>query len=142
MLLIMASTVAGWILTLEQVPELFIEWAKGGFTTQASILLLMNFIMLVAGMFIDLPAAILLLGPLFVPLAKTYGIDLTQLGIIMVVNLAIGLYTPPVGTTLFIGSMLAKASIGDTVKELLPFYLVGLIVLAMMTYIPALTLQL
>jgi tripartite ATP-independent transporter DctM subunit len=141
MLLIMASTTAGWILTLEQIPEMFIEWAKGSFNSQASILLLMNIVMLVAGMFIDLPAAILLLAPLFVPLAKTYGIDLTQLGIIMVVNLAIGLYTPPVGTTLFIGSMLAKAPIGKTVKELLPFYAVALIVLALVTYLPSLTLR-
>ena len=58
-----------------------------------------------------------------------------------VVNLAIGLYTPPVGTTLFIGSMLSKATIGQTVRELLPFYAVGLVVLAMMSYIPALTLR-
>ena len=82
-----------------------------------------------------------LLGPLFVPLANAYHIDLIQLGVMMVVNLAIGLYSPPVGTTLFIGSMLAKASIGQTVKELLPFYGVGLIVLGMMTYIPAMTLR-
>ena len=141
LLLIMASTAAGWILTLEQVPERFLDWAKGNFNTQFSVLLLMNFMMLVAGMFIDLPAAILLLAPLFIPLATSYGIDLVQLGVIMVVNLAIGLYTPPVGTTLFIGSMLSGASIGRTVKELLPFYVVGLLVLAMMSYIPALTLR-
>ena len=141
MLLIMASMVCGWVLTLEQVPETFIQWAKGSFNTQASVLMLMNFIMLVAGMFIDLPAAILLLAPLFVPLANTYHFDLIQLGIMMVVNLAIGLYTPPVGTTLFIGSMLAKATIGETVKELLPFYAVGLSVLALITYVPALTLH-
>lgn len=142
MLLIMASTAAGWVLTLEQIPERFIDWAKGNFHTATSVLLLMNFVMLVVGIFIDLPAAILLLAPLFVPLAQTYGIDLTQLGIIMVVNLAIGLYTPPVGTTLFIGSMLAKSSIGGTVRELLPFYAVALIVLGLMSYIPALTLRL
>ena len=141
MLLIMASTSVGWILTLEQVPENFLDWAKGNFDSQFSILLLMNLIMLVSGMFIDLPAAILLLAPLFVPLATSYGIDLVQLGIVMVVNLAIGLYSPPVGTTLFIGSMLSRASIGQTVKELLPFYAVGLIVLAMMSYIPALTIK-
>jgi len=142
MLLIMGSMAAGWVLTLEQIPEHFIEWAKGSFNTQASVLMMMNGIMLFAGMFIDLPAAILLLAPLFVPLAASYGVDLIQLGIMMVVNLAIGLYTPPVGTTLFIGSMLAKASIGETVKELLPFYAVGLLVLALITYVPALTLRL
>lgn len=137
MLLIMGSMTAGWILTLEQISEQFIEWAKGSFDSRASILMLMNIIMLFAGMFIDLPAAILLLGPLFVPLANTYGVDLIQLGVMMVVNLAIGLYSPPVGTTLFIGSMLAKSTIGQTVKELIPFYAVGLTVLALITYVPA-----
>lgn len=137
MLLIMGSMTAGWILTLEQIPEQFIEWAKGSFDSRVSILMLMNIIMLFSGMFIDLPAAILLLGPLFVPLANSYGIDLIQLGVMMVVNLAIGLYSPPVGTTLFIGSMLAKSTIGQTVKELLPFYAVGLTVLALITYVPA-----
>lgn len=141
MLLIMASTSVGWILTLEQIPTQFLEWAKGSFDTQFSIMLLMNLMMLVAGMFIDLPAAILLLTPLFIPLAKSFGIDLVQLGVVMVVNLAIGLYSPPVGTTLFIGSMLSKASIGETVKELLPFYAVGLLVLGLMSYVPALTLR-
>jgi len=141
LLLIMASTAAGWILTLEEVPERFLDWAKGNFNTQFSVILLMNFMMLVAGMFIDLPAAILLLAPLFIPLATSYGIDLVQLGVVMVVNLAIGLYSPPVGTTLFIGSMLSKSSIGQTVKELLPFYAVGLVVLALMSYVPALTLR-
>jgi TRAP-type transport system large permease protein len=141
LLLIMASTAAGWILTLEQVPERFLEWAKGNFDTKVTVILLMNFMMLVAGMFIDLPAAILLLAPLFIPLATSYDIDLVQLGVMMVVNLAIGLYTPPVGTTLFIGSMLSKSSIGQTVKELLPFYAVGLLVLALMSYVPALTLR-
>ena len=92
-------------------------------------------------MFIDLPAAILILTPLFLPLAQTFHIDLVQLGIIMVVNLAIGLYTPPVGTTLFIGSMISKSSIGATVRELLPFYGVALLVLALMTYVPALTIH-
>jgi TRAP-type transport system large permease protein len=141
MLLIMASTAAGWILTVDQVPQQFLDWAKTHFTTRNSALLLMNLVMLVAGMFIDLPAAILLLAPLFLPLAQSFGIDLVQLGIIMVVNLAIGLYSPPVGTTLFIGSMLSKSPIGETVKELLPFYAVGLLVLGLMSYVPALTIH-
>ena len=142
MLLIMASTAAGWVMTLEQIPTLFINWAQDSFTTQAGILMLMNIIMLVSGMFLDLPAAVLLLGPLFVPLANSFGIDLVHLGIVMVVNLAIGLYMPPVGTTLFIGSMLSKSSMGATVKELLPFYVVGLIVLGAVTYSPGLAFNL
>jgi tripartite ATP-independent transporter DctM subunit len=141
MLLIMASTAVGWILTLEQIPAQFLSWAQGSFTTQFGVIMLMNIVMLVVGMFIDLPAAILLLGPLFVPLAQAYQIDLVQLGVIMVVNLAIGLYTPPVGATLIIGSMISRASIGQTVRELLPFYLVALLVLLMMSYLPALTIH-
>lgn len=141
LLLIMASTSVGFILTIEQIPERFLAWSVGNFDTAWEIILLMNAMMLVAGMFIDLPAAILLLAPLFVPLADTYGIDLVQLGIIMVVNLAIGLYTPPVGTTLFIGSMLSKAAIGQVVRELLPFYAVGLAILLLISYVPQFTLH-
>lgn len=141
MMLIMASSVVGWVLTLDQVPDALIGWAKQFVESPAQMLLLINAVLLVAGMFLDLPAAILLLGPLLVPLAQNFGIDLVQLGIVMVVNLAIGLYTPPVGTTLFIGATLAKVKIGETVKELLPFYFVALIVLMLFTYIPALTLR-
>jgi TRAP-type C4-dicarboxylate transport system permease large subunit len=97
----------------------------------------MNLMMLFLGMFIDLPAAVLLLTPVFVPLAEAIGLDLTQLGIMMVVNLAIGLYTPPVGTTLFITSALAQVKVGQTVRELGPFYLVAFGVLALVSYVPA-----
>ena len=83
-----------------------------------------------------LKVAVLRCGPLFVPLAQAYGIDLVQLGIVMVGNLAIGLYTPPVGATLIIGSMISRAPIGHTDRELLPFYAVALLVLAMMSYVP------
>jgi TRAP-type C4-dicarboxylate transport system permease large subunit len=93
--------------------------------------------MLVCGMFIDLPAAVLLLTPVFVPLAQSIGMDMTQLGIMMTVNLAIGLYTPPVGTTLFITSSVAKVKIGETVRELKPFYLVAFLVLLLVSYVPA-----
>ena len=101
----------------------------------------MNLIMLVAGMFIDLPAAVLLLTPIFVPLAKMAGMDPVQLGVMMVVNLAIGLYTPPVGTTLFITSSIAKVKIGEMVRAMVPFYLVALLVLLLMSYVPALTIH-
>lgn len=141
MLVIMASAVIGWIMTYVQMPQLFSQWALGTLKDPWLIILAMNMIMLVAGMFIDLPAAILLLGPIFVPLAKVIGLDLTQLGIVMVLNLAIGLYTPPVGTTLFISASIARTAIIDTARELLPFYLTALSILLMFAYIPALTLK-
>jgi len=105
------------------------------------VILLMNLIMLFVGMFIDLPAAVLLLTPVFMPLAQSIGMDPVQLGIMMVVNLAIGLYTPPVGTTLFITSALAKVKVGETVKEMVPFYLVAFVVLGLISYVPAFILR-
>jgi TRAP-type transport system large permease protein len=141
MLVIMASAIIGWIMTYAQVPQVFSQWALSTLKEPWLIILAMNLIMLVAGMFIDLPAAILLLGPIFVPLAKVIGLDLTQLGIMMVLNLAIGLYTPPVGTTLFISASIARTKIIETTRELLPFYLMALAILAAFSYAPPLTLR-
>ena len=101
----------------------------------------MNLIMLAAGMFIDLPAAVLLLTPMFVPLASAVGMDTVQLGIMMIVNLSIGLYHPPIGTTLFITSSIAKVQIGEMVRELSPFYVVALVVLLLMRLRAGLTIR-
>ena len=99
----------------------------------------LNVLMLIVGMPLDLPPAILLLGPIFVPLAANIGLDPVQLGMIMIINLGIGLYTPPIGTTLFISSSIAKASLAETTKELWPFFTVAMLVLLAVSYIPALT---
>ena len=140
MLVIMGSSVVGWMMTYAQVPQMFAEWALSTLKEPWLILLALIGIMMIAGMFIDLPAAILLLGPIFVPLAQTIGLDLTQLGVVMVLTLAIGLYTPPVGTTLFISSSIANVSILKSSRELIPFYLVALGATLAFAYIPALTL--
>jgi len=139
MLVIMGSSVVGWLATYAQVPQTFAAWCVSTLQEPWLIILAMNGIMLLVGMFIDLPAAILLLGPIFVPLAQAIGLDTLQLGIMMVLNLSIGLFTPPVGTTLFISSTIAKVSIVKTTKEALPFYLAALTVLALFSYVPALT---
>jgi tripartite ATP-independent transporter DctM subunit len=141
MLVIMASAAVGWIMSFVQAPQAFATWATRTLQTPWLILLAMNGIMFVAGMFIDLPAAILLLGPIFVPLAQQIGIDLVQFGIVMVLNLAIGLYTPPVGTTLFISTTIARVPIVRATIELLPFYAAGITVLMLFSFIPALTLR-
>lgn len=140
MLVIMGSAVVGWMMTYAQVPQMFAEWALSTLKEPWLIILSLIGIMLVAGMFIDLPAAILLLGPIFVPLAQTIGLDLTQLGVVMVLTLAIGLYTPPVGTTLFISSSIARVSILSASRELIPFYVVALGTVIAFAYIPAMTL--
>ncbi|MCK8784961.1 TRAP transporter large permease subunit [Roseomonas sp. NAR14] len=141
MLVIMGSAAAGWILTFDQVPQRFAEWVTATLHSPWLVILAMNVIMLLVGGPLDLPPGILLLGPIFVPLAAQIGLDPLQLGLMMVLNLGIGLYTPPVGTTLFISSSIARSSMSDTVRELWPFFGVALAVLAAISYIPALTLR-
>ncbi|MBB1492951.1 TRAP transporter large permease subunit [Paracoccus sp. MC1854] len=139
MLVIMGSAVIGWLLTFGQVPTQVAQWVTANIESKWLILLALNILMLIVGMPLDLPPAILLLGPIFVPLAAAMGIDPVQLGLIMIINLGIGLYTPPIGTTLFISSSIARASLGETTRELWPFFLVAMAVLLAVTYIPALT---
>ncbi|MEC5292424.1 MULTISPECIES: TRAP transporter large permease [unclassified Aurantimonas] len=139
MLIIMGSSVIQWVLTAERIPQTLAVWVEATFAAPWMVILALNIVMLVVGAFIDLPAAVLLLGPIFVIIAQSIGLDTVQLGLIMVVNLAIGLYTPPVGTTLFISAAIARVGIGEVVKALLPFYLVAILVLALISYVPALT---
>lgn len=139
MFIIMASSTIQWVLTAEQMPTRLAEWVTGAFADPWMVILALNVVMLIVGAFLDLPAAVLLLGPLFVTIGQAIGIDLVQLGLMMVVNLSIGLYTPPVGTTLFISTGIARAGIGETVKALMPFYLVALLVLLLISYVPFLT---
>lgn len=139
MLVIAASNLVGFILTIESIPNQVADWALTTLKNPLLIIFVLNLIMLGVGMFLDLPAAILLLGPTFVAIAKVIGLDLVQLGVMMAVNLSIGLFTPPVGTTLFIASAIAKTSMGKVVKELIPFYIVSFLVLGLMSYVPTLT---
>lgn len=141
LMVIMASAAIGWLLTFDQMPQHIAQWVQQNVSEKWAVILLMNAMMLFLGMFIDLPAAVLLLTPVFLPLAHSIGMDTVQLGIMMVVNLAIGLYTPPVGTTLFITSSLAKVKVGQTVRAMVPFYVVAFGVLMLVSYVPAMILK-
>jgi tripartite ATP-independent transporter DctM subunit len=138
---IMEAAAIGWLLTFDQMPQGVAAWVQQNVHAKWLVIVLMNLMMLFIGMFIDLPAAILLLTPVFLPLAKTIGMDPVQLGLMMVLNLAIGLYTPPVGTTLFITSSIAKVKVGATVRAMGPFYLVAFLVLGLISYVPAFVLR-
>ena len=139
MIIIMASSTIQWVLTAERVPQDLAAWVAGTISEPWMVILALNLVMLVVGAFLDLPAAVLLLGPIFVTIGQAIGLDPVQLGLMMVVNLSIGLYTPPVGTTLFISAAIAKVGLWEVVKSLLPFYLVSLTVLALISFVPALT---
>lgn len=95
--------------------------------------------MLIIGAFLDLPAAVLLLGPIFVTIGEAIGLGPVQLGLMMVINLSIGLYTPPVGTTLFISAAIVRAGIGEVCRSHLLFYAVAIGVLLLISYAPSLT---
>lgn len=141
LMVIMASAAIGWLLTFDQMPQHIVQWVQQNVNEKWVVIALMNAMMLFLGMFIDLPAAVLLLTPVFLPLAQAIGMDTVQLGIMMVVNLAIGLYTPPVGTTLFIASSLARVKVGETVRAMVPFYVVAFGVLMLVSYVPAVILK-
>jgi tripartite ATP-independent transporter DctM subunit len=139
MLIIMGSGTLQWILTAEQVPQNLAAWLTSTLHQPWMIILALNIVMLIVGMFLDMPAAVLLLSPLFATIGQAIGLDPVQLGLIMTVNLAIGLFTPPVGTTLFISAAIARTGIFETTRALIPFYVVSLIVLLLMSFVPALT---
>ena len=140
MLVIMGSAAVGWVLTFDQAPQQMADWVAANISSPIVIILMMNILMLIVGMPLDMPPAILLLGPIFVPLADTIGLDRVQLGLMMVINLRIGLYTPPIGTTLFISSSIAKSPLGETTRELWPFFAMAMTLLLAVSFIPALTL--
>ncbi|MBP1779052.1 MAG: hypothetical protein H6Q86_5063 [candidate division NC10 bacterium] len=140
MLVIMGSAACGWLLTFDQVPARFTAWVTAAIQSPWLILFAVNVVLLIVGAPLDLPPALLLFGPMFVPLGASIGLDPVQLGLIMIINLGVGLYTPPIGTTLFIAASISKDSLDDVCKELVPFFIVAMLVLFGVTYIPWLTL--
>jgi C4-dicarboxylate transporter DctM subunit len=108
-------------------------------TQQWVFLMLVNITLLLLGIFIEPLPALLLTAPLFLPLAQAFKVDLVHLGVVMTANLAIALYTPPVGGTLFVAAKLADAGIGAITRALLPLFLASLVVLLVITFVPALS---
>jgi len=138
MVVIGATAALAWVITVEQVPLMVTEWVREVTDSKWMFLLLANIAMLLLGIFIEPLPALILSAPLFVPLAMAYGVDLVHLGLIMTCNLAIGLYTPPVGGTLFVAAKLAQVGIGKVSYALIPMFVVTLVVLFAVTYIEAL----
>jgi len=115
---------------------MIIGWGMTGW----QFLIVVNILLLVAGMFMEPTGIILILAPILFPIAIRLGIDPVHLGIIMVVNLEIGMVTPPVGLNLFVTAGITRMSIGEVVRAALPWSLVLLVFLVIITYVPAITL--
>jgi C4-dicarboxylate transporter, DctM subunit len=140
MVVLGATAALAWFITVEQVPAQLAGWVKAIATEPWVFLLLVNVALLVLGIFIEPLPALLISVPLFVPLAAAFRIDPVHLGVVMCANLAIALYTPPVGGTLFVAAKLAKAGIGAISRHLVPLMAATVAVLLLVTYVPSLTL--
>jgi len=142
MFLIAASIAMSWILAYENIPAMVAEALVGISDNPLVILLLINIVLLLVGIFMDMTPAVLIFTPIFLPVATELGMSPLHFGIMLVLNLCIGLCTPPVGTVLFIGCSLAKLSIGQLVKPLLPFFAAMVAALLAVSYFPGLSLWL
>lgn len=142
MILIAFAASFGYIMTLMQIPAKITTAFLTLSDNRYVILMCINVMLLLIGTVMDMAPLILILTPILLPVIVGIGVDPVQFGMIMLVNLGIGLITPPVGSVLFVGSAVGKVSIESTVKALLPFYGMLFLVLMAVTYIPALSLWL
>ena len=142
MLLVGTSIGMSWILAYENIPQ-NVSLALIGLTeNKILILLIINLVLLAVGVFMDITPAVLIFTPIFLPIAVQLGVDPVHFGIIMVLNLCVGLCTPPVGTVLFVGVGVAGTSITRVIRPLLPLYVAMIVALMIVTYVPALSLWL
>ena len=142
MLLIAASMSMSWIMSYENIPQNLSDFLLNISDNKIIILLIINFLLLFVGIFMDMTPAVLIFTPIFLPVVTTLGIDPVQFGIMMVLNLCIGLCTPPVGSVLFVGIGIAKTSIEKVIRPLLPMFFAMILSLILITFIPQITLWL
>jgi tripartite ATP-independent transporter DctM subunit len=142
MLLIAASMSMSWIMSYENIPQNLSDVLLSISDNKVVILIIINLLLLFVGIFMDMTPAVLIFTPIFLPVVKSLGIDPIQFGIIIVLNLCIGLCTPPVGSVLFVGIGIAKTSIERVIKPLLPLFIAMIIALLLITFFPQITLWL
>ena len=143
LLFILATAMAfGRVLTMMQAPQIIAQAITSAFSTKVAVLIVINLFLLVVGMVMDTGAAILILTPILVPLIKAVGVDPIHFGIIMVVNLAIGFVTPPVGINLYVASSLTGIPVMTIARNAAPFIVAFMLSLILITFIPAISLVL
>jgi len=137
-----ASTAFSRVLTLMQVPQTVSSFILGNFSSKVIILLVINVFLLIVGMVMDTTPAILILTPILLPIAQGIGMDPIQFGVIMVVNLAIGFVTPPIGVNLFVASALTDVPVMEIARKAMPMIGLFLVALLLFTFVPAFSLAL
>ena len=136
MFIIAIASAMGWAVTTLQLAKLFTEICMSFVSTKWGFLLLMNIILLIIGMFLDASPALLVMVPILYPVALQYDIDVIHFGVVVCFNLMVGTITPPVGMMLFITSNVGKVKLSEMYKDILPFIMVAIIALLIITYIP------
>ncbi|MDF1574841.1 MAG: TRAP transporter large permease [Bacteroidales bacterium] len=143
LLLVATSIGMSWIMSYENIPQNVSNGLLNLSDNPLIILLVINFILLVVGIFMDMTPAVLIFTPIFLPVVSAQlGMDPVHFGIIIVLNLCVGICTPPVGSVLFIGCSVANLKIEQVIKPLLPMFIIMIVVLMLVTYIPSLSLWL
>lgn len=138
MFLIAASSAFGWLLALLKVPAMATDFILAISPNDITTLLLINLILLLLGMVMDMAPLILIATPVLLPIAVGIGMDPVHFGIVLILNLAIGLVTPPVGSVLFVGSAIGRIPIEKVARSMLPFYAVLIFVLLLVSFVPSL----
>ncbi|MBY3037990.1 TRAP transporter large permease [Rhizobium laguerreae] len=144
MVLLIIGTAAAfsWLMAFLKVPASLVIWMKSVADDPLTVLLLLNVLMLVLGTFMDMGPTIIICTPIFLPVAQAYGVDPVHFGVIMILNFGIGLNTPPVGAVQFVACAVGKISVWEAMRSIWPFYGAGIVVLGLVTYIPAISLWL
>jgi len=142
LLIIGMAAAFSWLMAFLKVPAALVASMNAVSENPLVILLLLNVILLLLGTFMDMGPTIIIATPIFLPVAQAYGVDPVHFGVIMILNLGIGLNTPPVGAVQFVACAVGKISVWEAMRSIWPFYGAGLVVLGLVTYIPALSLWL
>lgn len=140
--IVSAAALFGWVLAIEQIPQFFAKELLGFSTDPVVLLMVVNGLLLVAGMFLDSTTATLLIVPIIAAPLHAAGVDPVHLGMVVIFNLMIGLFTPPMGLALFLVADIAKVSMRDLLREMLPFYVPLFGMLALITFVPEISLWL
>ena len=142
MILVGGAQGFSWLLTVYSVPDMIIEGLTGISDNRYVVFFLINIILLFLGMIMDMAGLILICTPIFLPVMVNFGMDPIQFGMIMMMNLGVGLCTPPVGTLLFVGCSIARIKMEETVRTIWPFYAAIFVSLMLLTYVPEVSMAL
>jgi C4-dicarboxylate transporter DctM subunit len=142
LIIVAAAGVFSWLLTVSGVPQSLVQFIESLEVEPWMVLVVINLLLLVVGCLLDPGSAILVLTPLLAPIAKAIGVDLVHFGIIMTVNLSIGMFTPPFGINIFVAQAVFRTPLSVLYPGLAPFIAVNILALVVITYIPQLSLLL